>query len=233
LNRRSAGPRRHAQSGAAGPHSLDFERSRPDVIYISSVRRSRRGASASLSGPRPDRVAGWAVALGIFLILVATATSNGATGGASLPAQPTGGGAAPAGSAGPAGATTDPAQDPATATALARFQARLGLPPTGTASAAGRRALVRRMPVRKATWYGPGFYGRRTACGQRLRRSTLGVAHKTLPCGTAVTFYLLGRFVTVPVIDRGPYARGIHFDLTAAAASRLGLSATSRLRVIH
>jgi rare lipoprotein A len=89
------------------------------------------------------------------------------------------------------------------------------------------------MPVRKATWYGPGFYGRRTACGQTLRRSTLGVAHKTLPCGTAVTFYLLGRFVTVPVIDRGPYAPGVHFDLTAAAASRLGLSATRRLRVIQ
>jgi rare lipoprotein A len=70
----------------------------------------------------------------------------------------------------------------------------------------------------KATWYGPGLYGNRTACGKRLRRGTLGVAHKSLPCGTSVTFYRSGRFVTVPVIDRGPFRRGVAWDLTAAAA---------------
>ena len=81
-----------------------------------------------------------------------------------------------------------------------------------------RPALVALMRVRRATWYGPGLYGNRTACGGRLRPATLGVAHKTLPCGTPVTFYHRGRFVTVAVIDRGPFRNGVAWDLTAAAA---------------
>jgi rare lipoprotein A len=89
------------------------------------------------------------------------------------------------------------------------------------------------MRVRKATWYGPGLYGNRTACGQRLRRGTLGVAHKRLPCGTRVTFYHEGRFVTVKVIDRGPFRRGVAWDLTAAAARALGMATTASLRSIH
>jgi rare lipoprotein A (peptidoglycan hydrolase) len=67
----------------------------------------------------------------------------------------------------------------------------------------------------------------------RLRRGTLGVAHKSLPCGTPVTFYKGGRFVTVPVIDRGPFHRGVAWDLTAATARKLGMASTSRLRSIH
>ena len=89
------------------------------------------------------------------------------------------------------------------------------------------------MRYRRATWYGPGLYGNRTACGKRLRRGTLGVAHKSLPCGTPVTFYRGGRFVTVPVIDRGPFRHGVAWDLTAAAAHRLGMASTTRLRSIH
>jgi len=77
-----------------------------------------------------------------------------------------------------------------------------------------------------ATWYGPGFYGRRTACGARLRRSTLGVANRTLPCGTQVTVFYAGRTVTVPVIDRGPFRKGARWDLTAATARAVGLEAT-------
>ena len=50
----------------------------------------------------------------------------------------------------------------------------------------------------RATWYGPGLYGRRTACGQVLSHALLGVAHRRLPCGTAVELYLNGRSVTVP-----------------------------------
>jgi rare lipoprotein A len=85
----------------------------------------------------------------------------------------------------------------------------------------------------RATWYGPGFYGKRTACGKRLGRQTLGVAHRTLPCGTRVTFYHGGRFMTVAVIDRGPFARGVEWDLTAAAAKRLGFRSTGALRSVH
>jgi len=72
-----------------------------------------------------------------------------------------------------------------------------------------------------ASWYGPGLYGRRTACGQRLRPNTLGVAHKNLPCGTAVKFRHRGRVLVTRVIDRGPYINGRAWDLTEAASERL------------
>jgi rare lipoprotein A len=73
-----------------------------------------------------------------------------------------------------------------------------------------------------ASWYGPGFYGRRTGCGGTLGYSQLGVAHKTLPCGTKVTLRHNGRRVRVPVIDRGPYVGAREYDLTAATARKLG-----------
>lgn len=80
-----------------------------------------------------------------------------------------------------------------------------------------------------ASWYGPGFYGRRTACGMRLTRKTVGVAHKTLPCGTQVELYHGGRTVTVPVIDRGPFVPGRDWDLTKATADLLGVRSTVRI----
>ena len=78
-----------------------------------------------------------------------------------------------------------------------------------------------------ATLYGPGFYGHRTACGQRLRRWTVGVANRTLPCGTPVQIYYKGRVITVPVIDRGPYAHGANWDLTMATGRALGMLGTA------
>ncbi len=74
-----------------------------------------------------------------------------------------------------------------------------------------------------ATWYGPGLYGNRTACGQRLGYGTLGVAHRSLPCGTDVSILYGGRTITVPVIDRGPYSSA-NWDLTEETADRLGFS---------
>jgi hypothetical protein len=100
---------------------------------------------------------------------------------------------------------------------------------TGRAHAA---SAVERVTVYRsvtATWYGPGFYGNRTACGQRLTTRTQGVAHKTLPCGTRVAIRVNGRSAVVPVIDRGPYARGVAYDLTGATARRLGVTYTSRI----
>jgi rare lipoprotein A len=82
----------------------------------------------------------------------------------------------------------------------------------------------------RASWYGPGFFGRRTACGTVLGHATLGVAHKQLPCGTKVALRYRGRTVVVPVIDRGPYSRGIDYDLTYATAQKLGIQHTSRVR---
>lgn len=81
----------------------------------------------------------------------------------------------------------------------------------------------------RATWYGPGFWGRTTACGIKLTKSTIGVAHKTLPCGTRVGVFLDGRRIELPVIDRGPYARGMTLDLTQAAAESIGMTQTVRL----
>lgn len=71
----------------------------------------------------------------------------------------------------------------------------------------------------QASWY--GLIGNRTACGQTLTTGTLGVAHKTLPCGTQVTLRYGGRSVRVPVVDRGPYVGGREWDLTLATARRL------------
>ncbi len=77
-----------------------------------------------------------------------------------------------------------------------------------------------------ATLYGPGFYGHRTACGVILRRRTIGVANRTLRCGTEVQVYYKGNVMTVPVIDRGPYAHNANWDLTMATGRALGMRGT-------
>jgi len=80
-----------------------------------------------------------------------------------------------------------------------------------------------------ATWYGPGLYGNTTACGQVLTKELVGVAHKSLPCGTLVEVSYGGRSIVVPVVDRGPYAKGKTWDLTSAAAQQLGFTETARI----
>ncbi|MBI5104334.1 MAG: hypothetical protein HZB46_04995 [Solirubrobacterales bacterium] len=82
-----------------------------------------------------------------------------------------------------------------------------------------------------ASWYGPGFWGGHLACGGRLSPGMLGVAHKTLPCGTKVTLRYKGRTARVPVIDRGPYVGAREFDLTAATKARLGFGGTGTVLV--
>jgi hypothetical protein len=84
-----------------------------------------------------------------------------------------------------------------------------------------------------ASWYGPGFYGRRTACGVRMTRRLLGVAHRKLPCGTPVALAYEGKSITVPVVDRGPFVRGRKWDLTAAAARAIGFKYTDRLGAVR
>jgi rare lipoprotein A len=73
-----------------------------------------------------------------------------------------------------------------------------------------------------ASWYGPGLWGNGVACGGTLMPGTLGVANKTLPCGTKVKLRYHGHEITVPVIDRGPYVAGREFDLTYAVKEKLG-----------
>jgi rare lipoprotein A len=80
-----------------------------------------------------------------------------------------------------------------------------------------------------ATMYGPGLWGRHTYCGERLRKTTLGVASRTLKCGTKVEINFKGREITVPVIDRGPFANHATWDLTWATGKALGMKATSTI----
>jgi rare lipoprotein A (peptidoglycan hydrolase) len=80
--------------------------------------------------------------------------------------------------------------------------------------------------TRFASWYGPGLYGNKLACGGRLSPGTVGVAHKTLPCGTKVTLRYKGRSLKTKVIDRGPYVGGRYYDLTAGAKAKLGFGST-------
>jgi hypothetical protein len=84
----------------------------------------------------------------------------------------------------------------------------------------------------RATEYGPGFYGKKTACGQRLRRGMIGLANRTLRCGESVAVYYQGRTLVVPVIDRGPYANGADWDLTVATGKALGITGTAQIDAV-
>lgn len=117
---------------------------------------------------------------------------------------------------------------------------RVVLVPTGEQAAAPDAAARSRAAVApsvtiavlgrvKATWYGPGLWGNTTACGLVLEPDVVGVAHRTLPCGTQVEIRRGGRTTVVPVIDRGPYANGATFDMTQAAAERVGVDGVNRI----
>ena len=134
-----------------------------------------------------------------------------------------------------AGKTTVRAVPAATAAAQATTATRT----TGVSAAAaggstpaeGRTLTLYRRA--KATWYGPGFYGHKTACGKKMSKTLLGVAHKTLPCGTLVDLYNNGVTVTVPVVDRGPFRKGTSYDLTLATARALGVTATATIGAVR
>jgi hypothetical protein len=106
---------------------------------------------------------------------------------------------------------------------IGRYRLRVRF--AGDRNAAGAGDRLPRVHVYRGThasWYGPGLYGNSTACGGALTPWRLGVAHRSLPCGTRVTFRYGSRSVTVPVIDRGPFAAGREWDLTAATKAKLG-----------
>ena len=75
--------------------------------------------------------------------------------------------------------------------------------------------------VTKMTWYGPGFYGSHTACGQLMTRKLIGVANRTLPCGTRIEIRYHGHDRIVKVVDRGPYGVWWTLDATARLAIHL------------
>lgn len=87
--------------------------------------------------------------------------------------------------------------------------------------------------VGRATWYGPGFHGRRTASGERFSRYAFTLASRGLPLQTMVRVTNLknGQSAVGRVNDRGPYTHGAIVDLSEALARRVGMLGTSRVRI--
>jgi rare lipoprotein A (peptidoglycan hydrolase) len=117
---------------------------------------------------------------------------------------------------------------------IGRFQFRPVLAAATTSQAAASAPAITVTVYRPsvATQYGPGFYGSDTACGVKLGRRTLGVANRSLPCGTLVALYYAGQTIIVPVIDRGPYANGADWDLTEATGRALGVAGTATIGAV-
>lgn len=118
------------------------------------------------------------------------------------------------------------------ALALAACAAGAGAPPAPAPAPGWEETGV-------ASWYGPGFHGRRTASGERFDMEAMTAAHRTLPFGTRVRVQNLdnGRAAEVRINDRGPFARGRVIDVSRAAARDLGMlgagTARVRLRVVE
>jgi rare lipoprotein A (peptidoglycan hydrolase) len=121
---------------------------------------------------------------------------------------------------------------------IGHFQLRAHLQTAGAGNTAAAAAALPTSEITvfrgaRATWFGPGFYGRHTACGQVMTHRLLGVAHRTLPCGTKVALLYKGRTITVPVVDRGPFTNGASYDLSSATAQALGMTQTSRIGAVR
>jgi rare lipoprotein A len=82
-----------------------------------------------------------------------------------------------------------------------------------------------------ASWYGPGFHGRKTASGERFNQWAMTAAHRTLPFGTLVRVTYKGRSVMVRINDRGPFIRGRKLDLSKAAARRIGCAGVCKVKI--
>jgi peptidoglycan hydrolase-like protein with peptidoglycan-binding domain len=212
------------------------------------------GRRTSAVTERPDRVAMWAFVLAVFATVAAAASAHAASSGAvdgGVPVPPGCAGvefgaralqlgdcgtdvqtlnmllkSKPVGS----GIVPDTQFAPTTDQAVKAFQGEAGIPTNGVVDSTTRKALKKSMNKQVASWYGPGFYGNETACGQVFTKTIVGVAHKSLPCGTKVTLFAHGNWVTAPVIDRGPFIRGRTWDLSSALAQQLGVTGTEKVR---
>ena len=84
-----------------------------------------------------------------------------------------------------------------------------------------------------ASWYGPGFHGKKTASGKKFNRHALTAAHKTLPLNSKalVTNLETQESVVVTINDRGPHGRGRLIDLSQAAAHAIGIHGVGKVLV--
>ena len=116
---------------------------------------------------------------------------------------------------------------------LGALIALIGLALSACAPYQARRVPLRYHSVGVASWYGPGFHGRRTASGERYNQRELTAAHKTLPFGTSirVTNVDNGKSVVVRITDRGPFVRGRVIDLSRAAAEAIGMMGAGTAKV--
>lgn len=114
-------------------------------------------------------------------------------------------------------------------TALREIEAFPAVPmevlPTAPVTLMASAPEVARVKQGTASWYGPGFFGNRTANGEVFQPGTLTAAHRTLPFGTRVRVTNLnnGRSTVVRINDRGPFTGGRVIDLAHGAAQELGL----------
>ena len=84
-----------------------------------------------------------------------------------------------------------------------------------------------------ASWYGPGFNGKKTASGQKFNQNSMTAAHKRLPFGTRLKVKNMktSKYVNVIVNDRGPFIKGRVIDLSKGAAKKLGILQTGSSKV--
>lgn len=96
-----------------------------------------------------------------------------------------------------------------------------------------RRTPLKYHAVGTASWYGPGFHGRRTSSGERFDQQGLSAAHRTLPFGSTIRVTNIdnGKSVVVRINDRGPFIRGRIIDLSRGAAQRIGMMGAGTARV--
>jgi len=207
----------------------------------------RRRQQASTITRRPDRIALWAVAMAVIAMVAAATSARAGSGGtgssSSCSDSQFGSRTLRLGDCGDDVKTLhwilkadsyrlslDKDFDNPTDDSVRSFQRHHGLSADGVVGRTTRKQIARTMPKSVATWYGPGFFGDRTACGTRLTRRTIGVANRRLPCRTRVTLKYHHRYLRTRVIDRGPYSNGAHWDLTQKAARKLNFTTTDKIR---
>jgi rare lipoprotein A len=110
----------------------------------------------------------------------------------------------------------------------------IGIQSTYAASSSAKPSgMANFRQVGTASWYGPGFHGRKTASGERFDQNKLTAAHRSLPLDTVVKVTNLenGKAVKVLINDRGPYIGKRVIDLSRAAASQLDMTDDGTARV--